>query len=248
MLSRPQYCRLAFSHVDAFHKLSPFVLPCGSKAPRLERNEKDNPMQQRAFCGSAVSQTNRATSPLGPHTVRRIWHGSRLLLILLASGFAGEEQVTAQSPAASFVSPNSASTSSQGALLISDIVAMHESGLGEGVIVRMVQDRGVSQSPSVQDLIGMHRRGLSTRVIESVQEAAPRPVPHSANAQRAAPPPVVSSPPVHIYEPVPPAVIVRPCPRYYYRPGPYVPFHHPWHYRPHYYHSRGPRVSLGIRF
>jgi hypothetical protein len=110
-----------------------------------------------------------------------------------------------------------------------DLVTMTRAGVGDEVIISTMRARGTRLDLSPSAVIALKQQGVSDNVIVSAQ---------NLGGGRAVP---VSGGPVAVVSEVPPPVIVRPAPVYYYDPwGPPYPRH--------YY--RGPRTSIhyGISF
>jgi hypothetical protein len=109
-----------------------------------------------------------------------------------------------------------------GTVTIPDAVAMTKAGVSESLIVTHVQNHGVAQPLSANDIIYLRNQGVSDGVIAAMQAPPPnRPV-------AVAPAPVVAGPPIiveeHVYGP----------PIYYGRPY----WRHPRYC--------GPRTSFGF--
>lgn len=108
-----------------------------------------------------------------------------------------------------------------GAVTIQDVVAMTQAGVNEELIINHIRAHGINRPLQTGDLISLQQQGVSTRVIQAMQE------------------PPVQRPPntVIVREPAPPPVIVE---EYHYGP--------PWWGPPHYYHHHGhcgPRARVG---
>jgi hypothetical protein len=119
------------------------------------------------------------------------------------------------------------------AVSTTDVINMCRSGLSDDVIANHIRENGVQRKLEVNDVIMLHRNGVSEGVITAMQHAT-----------LGAPPVAVA--PVPRYEPRP--VIVQ---EYYYSPRPYWyghgPYHH--HYYHHHHHPRhhpSPHVHWGI--
>lgn len=123
---------------------------------------------------------------------------------------------------------------------ITDVVAMHQSGLDDQVIINVIRQNGMAGGLSTSELISLRRHGVSNTVISAMQASAPPP----ARTVIAEPPPSV----VHVYEPPPPPVIIRtwsPPPCWYYpRPHYHAGIH--FHSQGRGKKDRGPSVGFGI--
>lgn len=89
-----------------------------------------------------------------------------------------------------------------GAVSNDDVIAMTRGGVAEELIINHVRAHGMVAPLSAGDLIVLQQQGVSTRVIQAMQQPA------------AAPPVMVSGPP--------PVMVAGPPP-YYYGPPPYYP-------------------------
>ena len=111
---------------------------------------------------------------------------------------------------------------SPGACTMEDVIMMSQAGVDDSLIVNHIRANGMTRIPNAQDLVLLKQQGVSTRVIEAMQQ----------------PPPPPSSEPVVYEQPVPPPVIVE---EHHWGP----PAWHPPHcYHPHYGHPR-PRGRIG---
>ena len=100
---------------------------------------------------------------------------------------------------------------SAGAATIDDVIAMHEAGVDEELIVGHIRSHGVARRPQAADLIALQERDVPKRVISALQSAPP---PNERVAQSYAPPPVI------VEE--------------HYWDGPYYrPYRHHHHHHPH---------------
>lgn len=124
-----------------------------------------------------------------------------------------------------------------GATTIPDVIAMTHAGVNEDVIITHIQNNGIAQTLTANDLIYLQNQAVSARVIQAMQHPPARP----AVAQTTV-----------IHEPAPPPVIVRehvvvdpwgPPPPFYHCPPP--PWRRHWHRR---YPPPGPRVGFGVSF
>lgn len=127
-----------------------------------------------------------------------------------------------------------------GAATIPDVIAMTQAGVNEDVIITHIQNNGVAQTLTANDLIYLQNQAVSPRVIQAMQHPPARP----AVAQTTV-----------IHEPAPPPVIVQehyvvdpwgPPPFYHYPPPPWRP--HWRHRHRHHHHPHGPRVGFGVSF
>lgn len=112
-----------------------------------------------------------------------------------------------------------------GAATIPEVVAMSRSGVDQRLIVNYINNSGVAQPVSAQDVIHMHQQGVATDVIQAMQ--SPRPPVQTAAAPAPVSPVIVEE---HHYGP-PPG---------YYAPPPRFHYHH-YRHRPCH-----PRVGWGI--
>ncbi len=107
-----------------------------------------------------------------------------------------------------------------GAVTIDDVIAMTQAGVDQELIVNHVRVHGINRPLQTSDLITLQHQGVSTRVIQAMQEP---PVQRPSNT-------------VIVREPVPAPVIVE---EYHYG-RPY------WGPPPFYYHHHGrPRTRVG---
>ena len=107
-----------------------------------------------------------------------------------------------------------------GAVAIDDVVAMNAAGVDDELIVTHIRAHGIAGPLVTEEIISLHKQGLSTRVIKALQE----------------PPRVARAPVVH--QPVPAPVIVE---QHHYGPPLWGP---PRHYR--WRHRQRPGVSWGV--
>ena len=113
----------------------------------------------------------------------------------------------------------------QNGVSFNDVVVMSQSGVAPHVIINQIQTNGVRQRPSVNDIIGLHQRGVADSVLDAMQRARLATAPYRVRQPR----PVVPARPVfieHYYEPAP--VIVHPWPAY--GPGIHLHYDHHWHH------------------
>jgi hypothetical protein len=126
---------------------------------------------------------------------------------------------------------------------ITDVVAMHQSGLDDQVIVNVIRQNSMAGGLSTSELISLRRHGVSNTVISAMQAAAP---PAVARPIVAEPAPAI----VHVYEPPPPPVVIRTWspPRYWYCPEPHyrARFHLHSHSHGRGKKHRGPSIGFGI--
>ena len=108
----------------------------------------------------------------------------------------------------------------------SDVTTMVTSGLSDDVIINHICANGVASPLTPNDIIQMHDKGVSEKVINAMQQTA---------ARQITPPPVSYAAPVVIEEPY----VVAP----YWRPGPY--WHGPGPYRHAY---RRPGMTWGFSY
>ncbi|MCA9176858.1 MAG: hypothetical protein KDB14_20360 [Planctomycetales bacterium] len=166
------------------------------------------------------------------------------LLSLVMAELAGAQAPNPLPPPPTPVIARSASAG----VTIADVVAMHQSGLGDTVIIESIRQNKMAGTLNVNELISMRQHGISNEVIQAMQQYAPLPAPRptmQASATVQAAPTVVAAPPVvvpTIVQPVARPVIVAPVPVYhpYYRPY----YHHHHHHVPY----RSSSVGLHIRF
>ncbi|MEM9827500.1 MAG: glycine zipper domain-containing protein [Planctomycetota bacterium] len=113
----------------------------------------------------------------------------------------------------------------QTSVSVPDVVNMVRSGLSDAVVVNQIQQRGVTHSLQVADIISLHQAGVSEHVITSMQRATVgQPVTATAatTVQPAAPPVYVTPRPVIIQE----RYFVPQHGRPIYRRGPGSTFHY----------------------
>jgi hypothetical protein len=114
----------------------------------------------------------------------------------------------------------------QGEANPAEIVAMTRAGVDPRLIVNYVNNSGMAQPPSAQDVIYLTQQGVAPEVIQAMQS------PRMAQA------------PVHVAPPPPTPVIIE---EYHYgRPYCYPPHHFDFHHH-HHGHGHG-RVGWGISF
>lgn len=116
-----------------------------------------------------------------------------------------------------------------GAATIEQVVAMSQSRVDEGLIINYIRANGMAAPLQAQDLIMLQQQGVSTRVIQAMQESPPRPQGG-----------VVAAPP-------PGPVLVQPYPYpagYYVYPG--GPSYYGYRYWPPPHHH--PDVRWGVTF
>ena len=107
-----------------------------------------------------------------------------------------------------------------GAVAMDDVVAMSAAGVDDELIVTHIRAHGVAGPLATEEVIALHKQGVSTRVIKALQE-----------------PPRVARAPV-VAQPVPAPVIVE---QHHYGPPLWGP---PRHY--HSRHRHHPGVSWGV--
>lgn len=110
---------------------------------------------------------------------------------------------------------------SAGAATIDEVVAMSRSGVDPMLIQNYVRTSGVARPLAATDVIYLHNQGVSTDVIQAMQN------------------PPVPAPTVVAHGPPPPVIVEE----HYYGP----PMCHPrFGYRHHFHHHPGPRTSFGF--
>jgi hypothetical protein len=114
----------------------------------------------------------------------------------------------------------------QGQATVGEVVAMSRAGVDPRLIVNYVNNSGMAQPVTAQDVIYLTQQGVSSDVIQAMQ------TPRVAQAPR----PVVVPPPG--------PVIVE---EYHYGPA-YCPPPHFHYFHHHHRHHHGPRVGWGISF
>lgn len=113
-----------------------------------------------------------------------------------------------------------------------DVVSMAQNRVSDEVIINHIRENGVQRRPDVNEVIALHRQGVSERVITAMQNA-----PEGGPA--VAP---VASPPVYRAAPV---VVEE---RYYVRPSYYGPPPVYWHHHHHHHHRPHSHFHWGIHF
>lgn len=108
-----------------------------------------------------------------------------------------------------------------GAATIEDVVAMHNAGVADQVIITHLRYHGLARELTAQDLIALQQQGLSPALIQAMQT-----------------PPAAQTQTVVVHDAGPPPVIVD---DYYYRPWGPPP-------RPYYWGHRPPPPSVGVGF
>jgi hypothetical protein len=111
----------------------------------------------------------------------------------------------------------------QGQATVGEVVGMSRAGVDPRLIVNYVNNSGVAQPVTAQDVIYLTQQGVSSDVIQAMQT------------------PRVAQAPVHVVPPPPGPVIIE---EYHYG-RPYCP---PPHYHFYHGHHHGPRVGWGISF
>jgi hypothetical protein len=115
----------------------------------------------------------------------------------------------------------------QGQATLGEVVAMSRAGVDPRLIVNYVNNSGMAQPVTAQDVIYLTQQGVSPDVIQAMQT------------------PRVAQAPAAIVAPPPGPVIIE---EYHYGPPYYCPPHH-FHYDHHHHrHHHGPRVGWGISF
>ena len=154
---------------------------------------------------------------------------------------SAQELKTSPPPLPTPVQPPAAPAQASGPLTISDIMAMHQAGLGDQIIIGSIQQHSMAATLGVEELISMRRHGISNEVIQAMQQRAPLPAPKA--------PPVRTSRRVvqpTVVEPVVQPVIVSPVYRPVYHP-PVIYSHRYYHPHRHYHVPvRQTRSSFGI--
>jgi hypothetical protein len=129
-----------------------------------------------------------------------------------------------------------AQANAQPPLTNSDLIRLAQSGVGEDIILNLIQSRGGQFELGTDSIIALKNSGVSDRVILAAQ-SAPRTVPAGAAISAPVPQPGV----VVVPTPAPPpAVIVEPAPVFW--GGWWGPPRH----RPHHHHS--PRGGVDFFF
>jgi Glycine zipper len=112
----------------------------------------------------------------------------------------------------------------QGQATVGEVVAMSRAGVDPRLIVNYVDNSGVAQPVTAQDVIYLTQQGVSPDVIQAMQT------------------PRVAQAPLHVVPPPSGPVIIE---EYHYGRPYYCP---PPHYHFHHGHHHGPRVGWGISF
>jgi outer membrane lipoprotein SlyB len=118
-----------------------------------------------------------------------------------------------------------AQANAQPPLTNSDLIRLSQSGVGEDIILNLIQTRGGQFELGTDSIIALKASGVSDRVILGAQSA-----PKLAPAATAVPVPVASPGVVVVPAPPPPAVIVEPAPVFwggYWGPPRHRPHPHP---------------------
>ncbi|MEX0613263.1 MAG: hypothetical protein WD229_14180, partial [Pirellulales bacterium] len=113
----------------------------------------------------------------------------------------------------------------QGQATVGEVVAMSRAGVDPRLIANYVNNSGMAQPVTAQDVIYLTQQGVASDVIQSMQ--APR----------------VAQAPTRVVAPPTGPVIIE---EYHYGPPYYYPPPH-FHYH-HRHHHHGPRVGWGISF
>ncbi len=117
----------------------------------------------------------------------------------------------------------------QGQANTAEIVAMTRAGVDSRLIVNYVNNSGMAQPPSAQDVIYLTQQGVAPEVIQAMQS------------------PRVAQVPVQVAPPPAPVIIEE---YHYGRPYGYPPYHHfDFHHHHHHHRRHGHgRVGWGISF
>jgi hypothetical protein len=114
----------------------------------------------------------------------------------------------------------------QGQANIGEVVSMTRAGVNPGLIVNYVNNSGMAQPPSAQDVIYLTQQGVSPDVIQAMQS------------------PRVAQVPVHVAPPPTPVIIEE-----YHYGRPYWPPHHfDFHHHHHHRHHGHGRIGWGVSF
>ena len=106
-----------------------------------------------------------------------------------------------------------------GAVSIEDVIAMTRAGVNEQVIVTHVNNNGVVRPVNTSDITYLTQNGVSSRVIQAMENPARAAAPQTVVVQAAPPPVIVEDP---YYDPYWGPRYYRPYPYYggyYHRPG-----------------------------
>lgn len=106
---------------------------------------------------------------------------------------------------------------------VNDIKVMVQNDVQDDVIINMVQYRGLSSSPSAQDIVELNALGASSTLLSylsSISSSCPAP----SAPVTVAPPTTYMVPQQQVIVTSPPPVYYYPSPRRYYRPGPRFSF------------------------
>jgi osmotically inducible lipoprotein OsmB len=97
------------------------------------------------------------------------------------------------------------------AVTISDVIAMRRANVNEDLIINHIHAHGMAAPLQTNDLINLPQQGVSSRVIQAMQESPPRQQPV-------------------VVQQAPSTVIVREYPPPYYGPSVYIGprYHHHW--------------------
>jgi hypothetical protein len=109
---------------------------------------------------------------------------------------------------------------SPGAVSIEDVIAMTRAGVNEQVIVTHVNNNGVARPVSTSDITYLTQNGVSSRVIQAMENPARSAAPPQTVVVQGAPPPVIVE--ERYYDPYWGPHYYRPYPYYggyYHRPG-----------------------------
>jgi uncharacterized protein YcfJ len=117
---------------------------------------------------------------------------------------------------------------SPGAVSVQDVIAMTQAHVDEQVIVTHVNNNGVARPLVAADVTYLTQNGVSSAVIQAMENPAHQPPPQTVVVQGAPPPPVIVE--ERYYDPY--------WGPHYYRPYPYYGG---------YYH-RQPGVAVGVAF
>lgn len=197
----------------------------------------------------ASTAASRSIADIREHRARHArWAIAAMLAVGWLSAAAAQDTQTAADPPRPVAPPPPPTpvapiptAEPSGPLNVADIMAMHQAGLGDEVIIASLRQHSMAATLGVSELISMKRHGISNEVIQAMQQTAP--LPPAKPAARLASAPTVRTTVVQptIVEPL----IVSPIYRPVYRPPVIYTCPH-WRSYHRYRHHAPVRSSFGI--
>lgn len=116
------------------------------------------------------------------------------------------------------------------ALDVNDVKILVQNGVQDDVIINMVQNNGLTTTPTTQDIIDLNNLGASSTLMSYLSS-------HTSPSVVAAPPAIVTTSPTYVV-PQQEIIVTRPAPTYYYNYGYYG--------NPYRYYRPGPSFSFSF--